>query len=494
MKKIFHFFAVMLLGVAFLSACSKDDDKNPLVVACEASTSPYCYYVGDESNPPVAGIDIDLIERIGRELRRPVQYKIVPFQQVFTLVSMGKADIGAAGITITQERAERVLFSTVYDVSSQVIVVPKNSAIMDETMLKSARVAAQEGTTDLELLRERIKPRSVLPFLTQEEVNLALSDRRADAAVMDLMLADLLVKSTGDEFRINQKPLTKDQYGLVFNKANTALAETANAVIDRFKLSGDLQRSREKHLEVLKSTPGTGAKVAGEKVKPFVVCLEASFAPFVFIDNNRLVGVDVEMAQAIADELKRPLQIRLVPFAEIMPLVTSGAADMGAAGISITPERAESVLFSDSYEDNVRRILVREDSPIDELEDLEGKLIGAKKGTTNEAYALNELHAGKTVHFDNATGGIIGLLNQEIDAFIDDENEADLAAGKYIGRIRMLNIAIPAEEYGFVFRHGNTEIKKAADKVIAAKRANGDLQALFRKYISLYKAVNSNGI
>ena len=241
MKKIFHFFAVMLLGVAFLSACSKDDDKNPLVVACEASTSPYCYYVGDESNPPVAGIDIDLIERIGRELRRPVQYKIVPFQQVFTLVSMGKADIGAAGITITQERAERVLFSTVYDVSSQVIVVPKNSAIMDETMLKSARVAAQEGTTDLELLRERIKPRSVLPFLTQEEVNLALSDRRADAAVMDLMLADLLVKSTGDEFRINQKPLTKDQYGLVFNKANTALAETANAVIDRFKLSGDLQ-------------------------------------------------------------------------------------------------------------------------------------------------------------------------------------------------------------------------------------------------------------
>ena len=493
MKKLLSLFAVILLGIALLPACSKNDDKGkPLVVACEASSSPYCYYVSD-AKPPVAGIDIDLIEEIGKALGRPVQYKIVPFQQVFTFVSMGKADIGAAGITITPQRAERVLFSTVYDVSSQVIVVPKNSAIMDETMLKSARVAAQEGTSDLDLLRERIKPRTVLPFLTQEEVNFALSVRRADAAVMDLMQAELLVKATGDEFRINQKPLSKEQYGLIFNKENTALAEAANTVIDRFKLSGELQKSREKHLEELKSHPGSGAKPT-DTVKPFVVCLDPSFAPFAFMDNNRLSGVDIEMSQAIADELKRPLQIRIVPFAEILSLVMSGTADMGTSGISITPERAESVLYSTPYETNVRRILVREDSPIERLADLEGKLIGAEKGTTNEDFAVNTLIAKETVHCDNATEGIIKLLNQEIDAYIDDESEADLAAGKYVGRIRMLNIAIPAEEYGFVFRHGNSEAKNAADKVISAKRANGDLQALFRKYNSIYKAVESNGI
>ena len=493
MNKFFYLFALLFLGAAMLTACSDSDEKNkPLVVACEASTSPYCYYTGDK-DCPVAGVDIDLINEIAKELGRPVQYKIVPFQQIFSLISMGKADIGAAGITITSDRAERVLFSTIYDVSSQVIVVPKNSAITDETMLKNARVAAQQGTSDLTLLRERIQPRSVLPFLTQEDVNLALSDRRADAAVMDLMQAELLVKSTGDEFRINPKPLAKDQYGLVFNKASTDLVKTANAVIDEFKLSGALQKSREKHLEMLKSRPGTGA-VPTESVKPFVVCLDPSFAPFAFVDNNRLSGVDIEMAQAIADELKRPLQIKIVPFADILPLVMSGAADMGTSGISITPERAQSVLFSNSYEDNVRRILVREDSTIDELSDLEGKLIGAEKGTTNEQFAVNNLKASKTIHYDNATEGIFGLLNHEIDAYIDDEREADLAAGKYIDLIKMLNISIPAEEYGFVFRHGNTEAKAAADKVIAAKRGNGDLQALFRKYVSIYKAIETNGI
>ena len=493
MNKFLYLFALLILGAALLPACSKTDDNKgkPLIVACEASTSPYCYYTGEEGKP-VAGVDIDLIEEIGKELGRPVQYKLVPFQQIFSFVSMGKADIGAAGVTITQQRAERVLFSNAYDVSSQVIVVPKNSAIAGVDELKSARVAAQEGTSDLELLRESIRPRSVVPFLTQEEVNAALIDRRADAAVMDLMQAELLVKSTGDTFKILEKPLSRDQYGLLFNKKNTSLAASANAVIEKFKASGSIQKSRSQHIEQL-SILGTGAKVK-EEVKPFILCVETSFAPFVFVNENRIVGVDIEMAEAIAAELKRPLQIKVVPFQEVLPLVMSGAADMGASGISITPERSELVLFSNSYEDGVRRILVREEAPFETIEDLAGKIVGAKKGTTNEEYAVEKLLAKDTFHYDNATQGIIGLMNNEIDAFVEDEAEADLAADKYLGRIRMMNVAIPADEYGFAFQIGNTEVKAAADKVIAEKRATGDLQLLFRKYNTLYKTIESNGL
>ncbi len=492
MNKILCLFAVLLLGVMLLPACSKSDDKGkPLIVACEASTSPYCYYTGE--NPrPVSGIDVDLVELIGKELGRPVQYKIVPFQQIFSLVAMGKADIGVAGITITPQRAERVLFSTVYDVAAQVIVVPKGSSLTDEASLKTARVAAQEGTSDLTLLRERIKPRVVLPFLTQEEVNAALIDRRADAAVMDRMLAEMLVRSTGDTLKILEKPLSKEQYGIIFNKKNPALAQTANAVIDKFKISGTLQKSRVKHIEALSALP-TGAKTQ-EEVKPFVVCLETSFPPFVFVENNRLVGVDIDMAEAIAAELKRPLQLKFVPFIEVIPLVMSGAADMGCSGVSVTPERSQMVLFSVPYENCVRRILVREDAQFDKLEDLDGKFVGAKKGTTNDNFAVNSLHAKEVFHYDNATQGIIALLNHEIDAFVEDEAEADLAVGKYIGRIKMMDISLPAEEYAFVFQNGNSEAKAAADKVITGKRSSGELQSLFHRYNTRYKSVETNGL
>ena len=146
MKKFFYLLAVLFVGITstLMTSCSKSD--KPLIVACEAASSPYCYYLNTNVNPPVAGIDVDLVEEIGKALGRPVQFKTVPFQNVFTLVASGEADIGISAITITPERAKRVLFSTVYDTTTQVAVVPKDSDITDEAALKEVSVAAQEGT------------------------------------------------------------------------------------------------------------------------------------------------------------------------------------------------------------------------------------------------------------------------------------------------------------------------------------------------------------
>ena len=497
MKKLFYLLAVLFVCITstLMTSCSKGDKDKPLIVACEAASSPYCYYLNTNLNPPVAGIDVDLVEEIGKALGRPIEFKTVPFQNVFSLVAAGEADIGISAITITPERAKRVLFSNVYDTTTQVAVVPKDSDITDEAALKEVRVAAQVGTTNLEYLREVINPRVVLPYLTQEDVNAALSDRRADAAVMDQLEAEILVRRTGDDFRINQKPLCKVQYGFIFNKDNTGLAESANAVIEKFKTSGQLLKSKEKHMEELWTHPGYGAMIEDYNgVKPFVVCLDPSFAPFAFMNRNRLAGVDIEMAEAIADELKRPVQFRIVPFSEILPLVINGAADMGTSGISITPERSSMILFSNSYETSTRKILVKEGSKLSRISDLEGKLIGAEKGTTNEEYAVDKLHAKKTVHYDNAEEGIRGLLSNEIDAYVDDESEITFAMEKHKGQVKMMQVVIRPEEYGFAFRLGNAEAKAAADRVIEAKRRNGDLQALFRKYTSIYKTIGLDNI
>ena len=497
MKKIFCLLAVLFAAIAstLIMSCSKSDKDKPLIVACEAASSPYCYYLNTNVNPPVAGIDVDLVEEIGKALGRPIQFKTVPFQNVFTLVATGEADIGISAITITPERAKRVLFSTVYDTSTQVAVVPQDSDIEDEAALKEVSVAAQVGTTNLEYLREVINPRVVLPYLTQSDVNAALSDRRADAAVMDQLEAEILVRRSGDDLRINPKPLCKVQYGFIFNKENTELAESANAVIEKFKTSGELQKSRERHMEELWTHPGYGAMAEKyDGVKPFVVCLDPSFAPFAFMNRNRLAGVDIEMAEAIAEELKRPVQFRIVPFSEILPLVINGAADMGTSGISITPERSSMILFSNPYENTTRKILVKEGSKLSRISDLDGKVIGAEKGTTNEEYAVNKLHAKKTVHYDNAEEGIRGLLNNEIDAYVDDQSEIEFAMEKYKAPVKMMQVVIRPEEYGFAFRLGNAEAKAAADRVIEAKRRNGDLQALFRKYTSIYKTIGLDNI
>lgn len=490
MKKLFSLFVILFLGITILTSCS-DDKGKPLIVACGVSTSPYCYYT-DDSNAPVAGIDIDLIREIGKELGRPVQFRIVPFQYIFTLISRGEADIGVAGITITPEHSEDVLISSPYDTSSQVIVVPGGSAIKNESSLKTARIAVQVGASDIELLREKIKPEAILPFLTLEEVITAFENRRADAAVLDAMQADSLLKANKGKYKILGKPLNRHQYGLVFNKKESKLTSAANAVIESLKMSGSLRKIRTEHFNALSTIPP--ARKNEDDGKPFIVCLESSFAPFVLMNRNRLAGMDVEIAREIAHELKRPLRFKIVPFTEVLPLVENGSADMGASGISITPEREKTILFSKPYAKTVRRILVNTDSTYAMPDDLKGKVIGAKKGTKSEDFAVDKLQAEKTVHFDNAMQGILGLLDHKIDAYVDDDGEADLASDKIASidgrKVKMLDISIPLEEYGFAFQINNTEAKAAADRVIETKRLRGEINALSRKYTSIYMTLD----
>jgi len=493
MNRILHLLSLLILGVVLLPACSKkqadlNKDK-PLIVVCEASTSPYCYYNGQDANPPVAGVDIDIVEEIAKELGRPVQYQLRTFPEVLKLVEAGKADIGVAGITITQERAQKLLFSDAYDGSSQVIVVPKNSSIENENMLKSARVAAQAGTSDLDLLRE-LEPEYVLPFLTQEDINNALVANKADAAVMDRMQAELLVKTTGDTFKVLDKSLSDDKYGIAFNKQSTELAEAANKVIDRLKKDGVIEKSRSKHFDIVTQL-GIGAKVE-EQVEPFVLCLavESSASPFAFwTDNNHLAGIDIDIAEAIAAELKRPLIIKIVSFDEVIPLVTSGAADMGASGITVTPERAEKVLFSEPYKEGGRRIMVRDDATFEKLDDLKGKRIGARIGTIHVAFVSDELDTFPCL-FDDDKPGFGSLLNKEIDAYVLDETQADLAADKY-NEIRPLGISLPQANYAFAFQKGDDKAKAVADKIIKEKRGNGELEKLFGKYNTLCKEIRA---
>ena len=90
--------------------------------------------------------------------------------------------------------------------------------------------------------------------------------------------------------------------------------------------------------------------------------------------------------------------------------------------------------------------------------------------------------------------GILGLLDHKIDAYVDDDGEADLASDKIASldgrKVKMLDITIPLEEYGFAFQINNTLAKAAADKVIDTKRHRGEINALFRKYTSIYMTLD----
>lgn len=97
---------------------------------------------------------------------------------------------------------------------------------------------------------------------------------------------------------------------------------------------------------------------------------EATFPPYEYYDGDAIVGIDVEVAQAIAEKLGMELEVTDIAFDSIIPGIQTGKYDMGMAGMTVTDERKEQVSFSDSYATGVQVVIVRDGSAITSVDDL----------------------------------------------------------------------------------------------------------------------------
>lgn len=139
-----------------------------------------------------------------------------------------------------------------------------------------------------------------------------------------------------------------------------------------------------------------GGKLAEIQEKgKIVVCTDAAWAPFEYIgEGGEPTGIDIEIAQAIADELGVELEVSNIAFDTIPATLTSGSADLGLACITITEERKEEMAFSDPYTSVQQYMVVTADSDIAAMDELAGKMVGTHLGTTGDFLVSDEIDAG----------------------------------------------------------------------------------------------------
>ena len=154
-----------------------------------------------------------------------------------------------------------------------------------------------------------------------------------------------------------------------------------------------------------------------------VMGTNAEFPPYEFYEDNDIVGIDVEIAKAIAEKMGMELQIEDMAFDAIIPAVTSGKADFGAAGMTVTEERQRSVEFTDTYANSNQVAIVKEDSDIAGSADLEGKTIGVQLGTTGDALAT-EIKDATVERYNKGLEAVQSLTQGKIDAVVIDQATA----------------------------------------------------------------------
>ena len=209
----------------------------------------------------------------------------------------------------------------------------------------------------------------------------------------------------------------------------------------------------------------------------------AEFPPYEYKEGDKVVGIDADVAQAIADKLGMKLEIVDTKFDAIIPGVQSGKYDMGMAGMTVTPEREQSVAFSDSYATGIQSIIVKQGSDIKSVDDLKKKKkIGVQLGTTGDIYAKDDFGDEAVQEFDKGADAVQALLAGKIDCVIIDNEPAKSFVASNEG-LEILNTSYAEQEYAMCFKKDNTELQTKVNGALKELIADGTLQEIVNKYI-----------
>lgn len=209
----------------------------------------------------------------------------------------------------------------------------------------------------------------------------------------------------------------------------------------------------------------------------------ATFPPYEYVDeNNEVAGIDADIAAAIADKLGMELEITDMAFDSLIPALQSDTIDIVLAGMTVDPERAESVNFTDSYATGVQVIIVPEDSDIASPDDLEGKNIGVQTGTTGDLYCTEQYGQEYVKQFDNGPLAVAALLNGQIDCVVIDNEPAKNYVAANQG-LKILETAYANEEYAAAIAKDNTELYDQVNTAIQELKADGTIDSIIEEYI-----------
>lgn len=228
-----------------------------------------------------------------------------------------------------------------------------------------------------------------------------------------------------------------------------------------------------------------GASADLIKSGTLTVCSDVPYAPFEDFDKSSptgFKGFDVDLVSNIAKEMGVKVAIKDSDFDALQSglLLNSRQCDMAASAMTITPERAKRIAFSDPYYDSEQSLLVPVGSSIKSINDLQGKTLGVQQGTTGESYAKKHVKGAKIVSMKDDGTEFQALKAGTVDALLQDlpVNLVHTEDGQYT----IVQKYDTGEQYGFAFKKDNTALVNEVNKDLKKMKDDGTYQKLYNKY------------
>jgi polar amino acid transport system substrate-binding protein len=230
--------------------------------------------------------------------------------------------------------------------------------------------------------------------------------------------------------------------------------------------------------------PGGGKLITAGTL---TVCSDVPYAPFEEFDKSAksgFKGFDIDIVQHIADELDLKLKVKDSSFDALQSglALNSGDCDLVASAMTITPERAKKLIFSDPYYASMQSLLVPKGSSIKSINDLKGKKVGVQKGTTGKDYATEHAKGAKIIDFPSDGEMWQAIQGGSVDALLQDlpVNLTHTESGDFV----IVETFDTGENYGLAIQKDNQKLADKINAILAEFRSDGGYQTTYDKYFA----------
>ena len=349
---------------------TKLPDKNgTLRMAVDLSIVPFSFMQDDI----IVGYDVDIAARFCKEYGYRLEIIPMAFEGIIPSILSGKTDFSACNITITKERAESVLFSEPTYRGDTVIVYLSGDAETKENKLvaadidmfsdvpkgvydslselnsKDRTIGIQTGTSFDEVVSNHFPLAKKAYFTNKADLTNSLLAGKIDAYVIDEPVVRTQMEESS-ELTFIPEYLDSYDFAYVFPKTERGenLRDRISDFLKELKSDGKLKELDEKWNSSDQSVKTMmDYRKLPDKNGKLVLATEALYEPFTYISDGNIVGYDIEIAALFCEKYGYAFEVTDMNFDAVLPSVQSGKYDFGAAGITVTEERAESVYFSE---------------------------------------------------------------------------------------------------------------------------------------------------
>ena len=468
----------------------------------------YAPFEFKDSDQTYKGIDVEILDKVAEINGWDLDKSFPGFDAAVNAVQAGQADAIMAGMTKTTEREKVFTMSDTYYDTKVVIATTKADKITKYSQLKGKTVGVKNGTAAQRFL-DKNKDKygyKIKTFDTGDLMYNSLSAGAVDAVMDDQPVIQYAIQK-GQDLAINMDGEAVGGFAFGVKKGgnheklitefNKALAQMkADGTLDEIikKWTGESQSSSNS--AVPETTTPAGQKATPKKSK-YSISSDSSFAPFVFQNGkNKYTGIDMDLIKAIAKDQGFTIEIDNPGFDAAVSDVLSGHAQGMIAGMTVTDARKSTFDFSEPYYTANSILAVQEDSKIDSYDDLKGKTVGVKNGTSSQNFLEeNQKKYGyKIKTFSDGASMYDSLNSGSVAAIMDDEPVIKYAI-KQGRKFKTPIKGTPSGQLAFAVKKGeNPELIEMFNNGLANLKKSGQYQKILDKYLKADTTIDESSI